>query len=185
MGIITNYGSFLILTRNHNNNCVDGVNGNVLPLYVNNNNNIATSEKKINNNINNNNSDGDIKVLNVKNRRELYFFLYLCGYILYLISGASLFCYLESPGEIELKFSLEKAKRLFYMKYPNVKGTLLITFVHTIYLFIIYTYPPISTLPFFYTISLLHGFENNGFNKENLSEIDLLHLCMLEKNVHL
>lgn len=114
MGIRKNYGSIVVVPNNNNNNinnCQD-LNGKMLPLFVNNNINNATSERKGNNHI-----------FSV-NRRELYFLLYCCGYIVYLFFGASLFCYLETPGEIELKISLQQTKRLFYMKYPNVRGEL-------------------------------------------------------------
>lgn len=58
-------------------------------------------------------------------RHQFFFWLYCGGYILYLLFGASLFCYLEAPGEIDLIISLQHSKRQFLVKYPNVQGMFL------------------------------------------------------------
>lgn len=55
-------------------------------------------------------------------RSSCYFSMYLCIYVMFLFSGATIFSIVEAPEENSLRIRVETVRQKFLTKYPSVPG---------------------------------------------------------------
>lgn len=60
-----------------------------------------------------------------RRKQNFYFFAYVFGYVIFLVSGSLFFNFFEHPEEIRYRKNLDYTKKSFIRKYPEMKGNLI------------------------------------------------------------